>query len=151
VGHGRDLAEALLFLVPAALVLAGLLWCVRYVLRTLLRDRAFRARGVRATGVCEGYVRLATSGVCLTVGYRDAAGVPHTFTSDPRLGMEVPERGSPVELVYLPERPDRAHLWPLRTGVDNFAWGCLALPFLTALALAAGTVVVVALRGMFEA
>lgn len=56
--------------------------------------------------------------------------------------VRIPQVGDSAGVVHLPERPTVARVTPRKAAAGNVAWGCLALPFLTAVSCGAVALVV---------
>ncbi|GAA2567015.1 MULTISPECIES: DUF3592 domain-containing protein [Streptomyces] len=121
----------------AVVALFGLSYVVYVALRALWDLFAGKvrlsARGVRARGTCAGHTS-GRYGTGVVVTFADLSGMTHHMVASAWEGV-LPERGSEVEIVYLPRNPKVAGVWPVRALVPNALYMAVAVPVL----LAAGT------------
>lgn len=126
------------FALVAIAALFGLTFIVYIALGALLSIfiEKFRlgTRGVRTRGACVGYTS-GRYGNAVVVSFVDAAGTANQMTTDTWTGV-LPERGSDVEIVYLPQAPKTATAWPVRSLVPNAIYMAIAVPVLLALGVA---------------
>ncbi|WP_432134197.1 MULTISPECIES: hypothetical protein [unclassified Streptomyces] len=140
--------DSVLVSLVAALIVSSLpalglyfsLRAMRFVIRLLSDERLLGRVGERTDGECVGLIP-ARRGVRLMVLFLDDSGDEHTFQSKVLTEALIPQVGESVGVVYLPDRPAVARITPRKAAADNVSWGCLALPFLAAVAFGAAALI----------
>ncbi|MER5631461.1 hypothetical protein [Streptomyces nitrosporeus] len=142
-----DMAHALAFV--AVVALSGLSFLMYVALRALLEIFVAKVRlgtrGARTRGRCVGYTS-SRYGNGVVVAFADPSGVTNHMVARAWKGV-LPERGSEVEIVYLPQDPKVADVWPVRALIPNAVYMTVAVPVF----LAAGMECVVAVAWIVRA
>ena len=129
--------------VAAVVALSGLSFFVYVALRALsdifVGKVRLRARGVRARGTCAGYTS-GRYGNGVVVTFADSSGMTNQMVTSAWEGV-LPERGSEIDIVYLPQNPKVAGVWPVRALIPNAIYMTVAVPVL----LATGTTCLLAM------
>ena len=134
------LAALVVSLLPAV-VLYFAVRAIRFVVLLLIEEWRLGQNGVELTGRCAELIP-ARRGIRLLIRFVDSSGEEHSFKSRVLMEVRIPQVGDSVGVVYLPDRPTVARVTPRKAAADNVAWGCLALPFLTAVSCGAVALVV---------
>ncbi|MGF0167026.1 hypothetical protein ACQRET_23805, partial [Streptomyces koyangensis] len=122
----------------AIVALFGLSFVVYVALRALLgiffEKVRLGARGVRARGTCVGYTS-GRYGNGVVVAFADFSGMTNQMVASAWEGV-LPGKGSEVEVVYLPQNPKVAGVWPVRALIPNAIYMTVAVPVLLAAGMA---------------
>ncbi|MFJ9588054.1 hypothetical protein [Streptomyces acidicola] len=122
----------------AIVTLFGLSFFVYVTLRALsgifVEKVRLSTRGVRARGTCVGYTS-SRYGNGVVVAFADFSGMANQMVASGWKGV-LPEKGSEVEVVYLPQNPKVAGVWPVRALIPNAIYMTVAVPVLLATGMA---------------
>lgn len=122
----------------AIVALFGLSFFVYVALRALLgifvEKVRLSTRGVRARGTCVGYTS-GRYGNGVIVTFANFSGMTNQMVASAWEGV-LPEKGSEVEVVYLPQNPKVAGVWPVRALIPNAIYMTVAVPVLLAAGMA---------------
>ncbi|MEU5288852.1 DUF3592 domain-containing protein [Streptomyces sp. CA-278952] len=122
----------------AIVALFGLSFFAYVALRALLGIFIEKVRlsgqGVRTRGTCVGYTS-GRYGNGVVVTFADVSGMTNRMVASGWEGV-LPGKGSKVEVVYLPQNPKVAGVWPVRALIPNAIYMTVAVPVLLAAGMA---------------
>ncbi len=118
-------AELALYLVIFVMAAAGAFGVIRMNVGWM----RLRRQGVRADGVLVGFLG-SQQGIRPVVRFEDCHGRPHEITGASTTSR-VLNPGDTMGVLYLPQKPSRAEVLPLRARVGDTIFSLIAFPVLS--------------------